>query len=385
MVPLKVAILATFLVYRYKFVSRAKDKNLYRLPKWTKTWSHHRLDEYLNNRYIWLKPFPFDLEEEGPYNILIYYKLLSRGKINNKKREVYMTNYQLVSDYKDVDTYKESFNELAKNIFELDFKKWYEKGCWNDNYICYSFVDGDKVIANASINKMTLVSNGKEYKAIQVGTVMTHPDYRNQGLSGKLMNHIIEVYEQEYDFIYLFANESVLDFYPKFGFEKVQESSFSLKFSGLEMQQATTHSLRRLDTNNTEDFRIMEEFAANRIPVSSIMGVKNNEHLLMFYFILAFNEAIYYIEEVDAIVIFEQEDKHLHIFDIISKQTFNYDTILNSIVSDNTEIVHFYFTPDYDHENLQKEFITESDDTLFVRPLCEERTKHFLIPLTSHS
>lgn len=77
---------------------------------------------------------------------------------------------------------------------------------------------------------------------------MMHPDYRNQGLSGKLMNHIIEVYEQEYNFIYLFANESVLDFYPKFGFEKVQESSFSLKFSGLEMQQATTHSLRRLDT-----------------------------------------------------------------------------------------------------------------------------------------
>jgi GNAT superfamily N-acetyltransferase len=111
-----------------------------------------------------------------------------------------MTNYQLVSDYKDIETYKESFNELAKIVFELDFKKWYEKGCWNDNYICYSYV-GDKVIANTSINKMTLVSNGKEYKAIQVGTVMTHPDYRNQGLSGKLMNHIIEKYEPEYDFI----------------------------------------------------------------------------------------------------------------------------------------------------------------------------------------
>ncbi|WP_238327465.1 GNAT family N-acetyltransferase [Paenibacillus gorillae] len=55
------------------------------------------------------------------------------------------------------------------------------------------------MIANASINKMTVVSNGKEYKAIQVGTVMTHPDYRSQGLSGKLMKHILEKYEQEYD------------------------------------------------------------------------------------------------------------------------------------------------------------------------------------------
>ncbi len=32
MVPLEVAILAAFLFYRYKFLSRTKDKNLYRLP-----------------------------------------------------------------------------------------------------------------------------------------------------------------------------------------------------------------------------------------------------------------------------------------------------------------------------------------------------------------
>ncbi|RUT45454.1 GNAT family N-acetyltransferase [Paenibacillus anaericanus] len=296
-----------------------------------------------------------------------------------------MTDYQLVSDYKDIETYKESFNELAKIVFGLDFKKWYEKGCWNDNYICYSYVDGDKVIANASINKMQFVSNGKEYTAIQVGTVMTHPDYRNQGLSGKLMNHIIKKYEQEFDIIYLFANESVLDFYPRFGFGTVQESSFSLNKSDLKAQTATTHSIRMLDTDNTVDFRMMEQFAVERTPVSSIMGVKNNEHLLMFYFILAFNDAIYYIEDVDTIVIFKQDDKHLHIFDIISKQKVDYDIILNSIVSADTEIIHFYFTPDYDNENLQTEFITESDDTLFVRPTCDGGTKHFLIPLTSHS
>ncbi|MBH5316391.1 GNAT family N-acetyltransferase [Paenibacillus sp. GSMTC-2017] len=296
-----------------------------------------------------------------------------------------MTNYQLVSDYKDIESYKESFNELAKIVFGLDFKKWYEKGCWNDNYICYSYVDEDKIIANASINKMTFVSNGKEYKAIQVGTVMTHPAYRNQGLSGKLMNHIIEKYEQEYDFIYLFANESVLNFYPRFGFGKVQESSFSLKMSALRTQLAESHSLRRLDTNNMDDFRIMEQFAAERIPVSLVMSVKNNEHLLMFYFILAFNDSIYYIEDLDAIVIFKQEDKHLHIFDIISKEKVDYDMILNCIVSADTAIIHFYFTPDYDNEYIQIEFITESDDTLFVRPLWEDKTRHFLIPLTSHS
>ncbi|MEB9735185.1 GNAT family N-acetyltransferase [Bacillus cereus] len=144
-----------------------------------------------------------------------------------------MNEYQLISDYKQNEKYKESFNDLAKHVFELDFKGWYDRGCWNDNYICYSYVDGDKVIANTSINKMNVISNGKEYKAIQLGTVMTHPDYRHQGLATKLMNHIIKKYEKNYNFIYLFANDTVLEFYPKFGFEKVQESSFSLKVSNM--------------------------------------------------------------------------------------------------------------------------------------------------------
>ncbi|WP_235318342.1 GNAT family N-acetyltransferase [Planococcus sp. CAU13] len=46
---------------------------------------------------------------------------------------------------------------------------------------------------------MVVVSDGKEYNAIQVGTVMTHPAYRHQGLAAKLMNHIIEKYEKNYD------------------------------------------------------------------------------------------------------------------------------------------------------------------------------------------
>ncbi|MBY0117019.1 hypothetical protein NST33_16400 [Paenibacillus sp. FSL L8-0435] len=36
-VPIEVAILTAFLFYRYKFLSQAKDKNLYRLPELTRT------------------------------------------------------------------------------------------------------------------------------------------------------------------------------------------------------------------------------------------------------------------------------------------------------------------------------------------------------------
>ena len=39
--------------------------------------------------------------------------------------------YQLISDYKTNAVYKESFNELAKMVFGIDFEKWYEHGCWS--------------------------------------------------------------------------------------------------------------------------------------------------------------------------------------------------------------------------------------------------------------
>jgi len=48
--PIEVAISAAFLFCRYKFLSQAKDKNLYRLPKLTRTCSDYRLDGYLNNK-----------------------------------------------------------------------------------------------------------------------------------------------------------------------------------------------------------------------------------------------------------------------------------------------------------------------------------------------
>ncbi|MDA2704882.1 GNAT family N-acetyltransferase [Bacillus cereus] len=116
---------------------------------------------------------------------------------------------------------------------------------------------------------------------------MTHPDYRHQGLATKLMNHIIKKYEKDYDFIYLFANDTVLEFYPKFGFEKVQESSFSLKVSNMICQIDKKYDLRKLDVNNQADFELMKKYEAERIPVSSRLGLKNS-NIIHFNMLIIF-------------------------------------------------------------------------------------------------
>lgn len=61
-----------------------------------------------------------------------------------------MSALQLMSDYKHIKAYRESFNRLAQSVFGIDFREWYEQGGWNDSYICYSYMNGDQVIASAT-------------------------------------------------------------------------------------------------------------------------------------------------------------------------------------------------------------------------------------------
>ena len=268
-----------------------------------------------------------------------------------------------MKNYQNDEKLRGSFNKLATDIFGINFEEWYQKGFWNDRYIPYSYVDGDEVIANVSVNIIDFVMDGQDKKAIQIGTVMTHPNYRNRGLSASLMNKVLEEYEDQCDFIYLFANQSVLDFYPKFGFHPVHEYQFSLAYSSAQSDAA---AIRKLDVSNPNDLDLIYKIASERIPVSNVFGTKNTQDLLMFYCLYVFKEHIYFIEEEEAIVIYEQEEQQVDIFDIVSKKGVSIDQILAKITNADTTKIVFHFTPDYEGINMHTE-IFNREGAFFVK------------------
>lgn len=290
-------------------------------------------------------------------------------------------DYQLISDYKDNDKYRASFNRLAESTFDINLEEWYQQGFWNDKYMCYSYLHNESVIANVSINKMELKYQGKEYQAIQIGTVMTHPNYRKQGLATKLINQVISKYEDQYDFFYLFANDSVLDFYPKFGFERVDESSFTIDATSLKKQFS---KVKKLNPKNKMDFQLINRIVSNRMPLSTVLDVKNNEDLLMFYLLIALKDATYYVEELDAIVLFEQEETDLYVLDIISTKKLDVVDVLRYLVTKEIETIHLSFTPDKD-KLIDAAYIIETEDMLFMRPNVFVENPYFLFPSTSHA
>jgi len=289
--------------------------------------------------------------------------------------------YKLVSNYRHDEKLKDSFNDLAIKTFGLDFRGWYNKGYWNDQYIPYSFVKDESVIANASIYKMSIRIKGERLNGIQIGTVMTDENYRHQGLAKQLMLHILKEYEGAYDFIYLFANNTVLDFYPKFGFSRIHESEFSLDLTNKPIQPKNAN-VKQLTIE--QDLELLENYAKKRDTQSSMIEVEQNESLLMFYFTLVFPNAIYYLEDLKTIVLMEEEEEVLNIYDIISLQSINVEDLLASIVKETTKKVVFYFTPEFTMEGMTATILPNDDDALFVLSKKPILQGNFMFPLTSH-
>lgn len=318
------------------------------------------------------------------------------------EEEKSVQNLIFVKNYKNNEVLRKSFFELAKSTFDISFEDWYEQGFWGEGYIPFSFVEGEKVIANASVNVLELVINGERKKAIQIGTVMTHPDYQKRGLSASLMNKVIEEFEDQVDFMYLFANETVLEFYPKFGFKAVEEHIFSIDFpldcttdSNMNFSNFTNlttstpsalaqASIRKLDVSQPEDLRLITKFASERLPVSQRFGTNNTKGIVMYYCLNVFNDHIYYLENEDVIAIFGKENNHIDVFDIISINEMNESNIQNilaKIGGNDTVKATFHFTPDYKGIALNSEI---NNDGLFVRATGDNvypaRVKH---PVTS--
>ncbi len=282
---------------------------------------------------------------------------------------------EFIYDYKNDTRYRKSFCELAKMIFDIDFEMWYARGFWNDNYVCYSYADGAQVVANVSVNKMKLILNGTHEKAIQIGTVMTHPGYEKRGLARDLMNRVLANYAAEYDIFYLMAHDAVTGFYPKFGFKPLDQKNF---WWALNRPVSAPGTGRILDVSNDADIEIVFKTYAKRIPVSNVWGVEGAEHILLFHALHGFETSFYYVESERVIVVYQQQGDTIHLFDVIAHAKLGLADVLHLIHLDQARRVVLHFTPDL----LDVEAISEplqGEGVMFVkscRPLVTPDFRH---------
>lgn len=268
-----------------------------------------------------------------------------------------MDRYTFISDYRDDRELRTSFEELAKRTFGIDFEEWYQQGYWGEAYRPYSLMDGRKIISNVSVNKMPFTLCGQRKLFLQLGTVMTDTDYRGQGLNRKLLERVMEEYKNTCDGIYLFANDSVLDYYPKFGFQKAVEYRYSKTVRNTGSREAVIWPLSR-----REDYDSVEKII--RRAVKSSLFEMNNIGLTMFYLTYFMKNSLYYIRSLNTYVIAEEEAGVLFLHQVISEEEVELEEVIGAF-GDGIKKVVLGFVPQAPG-SFERDVLKEEDTTLFI-------------------
>ena len=290
-------------------------------------------------------------------------------------------NIQLLIGYQEENKYRQAFNQLAVNIFDLSFEDWYQAGYWNDKYIPYTIFKDKKAIANVSVNIIDFDVLDNPMRTIQIGTVMTAKEYRNKGLNRLLMEYVLKDWCERSAFIYLYANPSVLDLYPKFGFNRAREY---VHFGSIHHSPHRAPTYEKLDMAKQKDRDLLYHHVKYSARFAKIAMHENND-LVMFYATSLLKDNIYYLPAEDVIAIATVDGETLKLWDVFGSQYIDLDKIIALIAPQSVKKVIFGFTP-IDCSPYQAKLLVE-DDVLFIKSNQKSilDTEPLMFPLLSHA
>ncbi|MFT5838576.1 MAG: GNAT superfamily N-acetyltransferase [Flavobacteriales bacterium] len=254
-------------------------------------------------------------------------------KINNK-------TYDYVVDFKNDALLRVSFNHLTRKVYGFDFEDWYLNGYWGDRYIPYSLLNGGTMISSIFVNVIDFLVQGEKRTYAQIGTVMTDPEHRNQGLNRLLLEKVLKEWRGKCDLIYLFANDSVLDFYPKFGFKRTKEYQYSRQVALDGIQS----DFKKLNMSKKEN----KEFLLNKINRSisfSQVSMSDSPSLPMFHCTANWTDNVYYMKEFDTVVVADFEEDVLYLKDVFCENDVSLDELISALINKNIKKVVLGFTP----------------------------------------
>lgn len=284
--------------------------------------------------------------------------------------------YTLIKNPMDSPAQRAEYNRLAKETFGLDFEGWYSGGYFDGNHIPYTVFDGDTAVANISVNLMDVQYGSTVKRYIQLGTVMTSPVYRGQGLQKIIFDTVINDFSDKCDAVFLFANRTVTDFYPKLGFEKAVEYTFEKNII------PQTAIVKKLDMTDDTDMAFFRKYydKGNRF---SDLEVKNGFALEMFYCSGPYSENVFYIEKYDAVVVAETDENSVTCLDIFGGEYCTTEEIMSAF---GREKLIMGFTPQ-DKTGFEIKQLDDEDTVLFVYTGGENifSGNQLLFPLISHT
>lgn len=268
--------------------------------------------------------------------------------------------------------YQTQLNALMQAAFGFTFSEWLRRGHWPADYTCYSIVQGGALLANAGVYRLDLLVGGRPLECYQIGAVATHPQHRGRGLSRQVLECILS--QRPNAAFFLFPNETVLDFYPRFGFtlhhdrqpylpmrlepaqEPILEPASTSASAGASMvirrAAADPSPVRRLTVDDPALGPYLTHRAGRSAGLSARLDCANAAPINWFHLIHTYSGCIYEIPALRALVIAEQQGPILHLVDVIALEPLTFAALRPYLAwlcaeHPRVEAIHFGFNPDW--------------------------------------
>ena len=248
--------------------------------------------------------------------------------------------FDFLTCYQEESRLRGSLNALAKDTCGLDLEAWHRAGYWVDRYRPYALLHRGEVVANLSVSPMDLTLLGKELHLVQIGTVMTRPDFRGRGLMHFLMARALADWRGKCGGCYLFANREAAEFYPRFGFVRTREVRHTLPIR----PDGARHPVRRLIPELREDRALLLSHYQKGNPYA-LLTCEHNPGLFFFHCGGALREQLYYLAEFDTVAVAQYQGETLFCQELLGPGGHSLAQVLTALARPDTAKAVLGFTP----------------------------------------
>ncbi len=230
------------------------------------------------------------------------------GAQGRRGKEKWSMDYTLVKQVRDNAPLRGEFFRTGPACVRPFVRGMAPRGWWTDlaTFLRRLVYRDGSAAANVSVNRIDTVWRGEALRLVQLGTVMTAPAHRGKGLARSLMEAVLDDWGRTCDGVYLYANGTVLEFYPKFGFVPAREHVCTLPLPA-QVTAPAEGGFARLDMD-TQAGRALLLRCYERSNPFSALPMLDNPGLLMFYCSGFLKDCVYYSSAYDLACVATEED-----------------------------------------------------------------------------
>ncbi|WP_257386108.1 GNAT family N-acetyltransferase [Tahibacter caeni] len=233
----------------------------------------------------------------------------------------------------------ERFHAFVPLTFRsVDFRRWEARGGWNEDYTAWLLEDDADIVASVGVTRMRLVLDGLPREGYQLGAVATHPERRGRGHSRALLEAVLA--ELGAAPVLLFANERVLDFYPRFGFRAAVQRRF---VADAALQPAAAPA-RHCDVADVAARAGLAALCAEAIVNDAAFGARDYYSTLLWHLTYRAIDARW-LDDGNAVAAVERDGDTLILHDLIARRPFDLAAALAAVVDSPVARIEFGFRP----------------------------------------